>query len=117
MLPPLDLKGLAGLDQLTEDEKTFCSTIRMTPTDYLENRVILHEESSRSDGIRLQIARGLLKIDVNRTKKLFDFLIAAGTLKALPRKRNKTGSHHLQLAWTNVDRGSINKCEYFFGCL
>jgi len=56
----------------------------MTPTDYLENRGILQEESTRSNGIRLQIARGLLKIDVNRTKKLFDFLVTQGTLKQLP---------------------------------
>ena len=60
-----------------------CSSIRMTPEDYLKNRTTLQEESFRSDGVRLAVARNLLKIDVNRTKKLYDFMVNAGMIKAI----------------------------------
>lgn len=78
---PLNISGLPGCDNLTEDEKELCSNVRITPNDYLGCRTILQEESFRSNGVKLQTARSLLKIDVNRTKKLYDFLINKGQIK------------------------------------
>jgi len=82
-VPPLDLKGLPCVDELTDGEKEICATIRMAPKDYLDNRTTLQEESFRSDGVRLAVARTLLKINVNNTKKLYDFMVDAGIIKGL----------------------------------
>lgn len=75
---PLDIIGMPGYDDLSEKERDMCSTVRLVPVTYLELKQILISENSKMGHVKLQTARRLLKIDVNKTRKLFDFLVTEG---------------------------------------
>ena len=73
--PPLDIVGLPGYDNLNEGERQLCSVSRLVPASYIEFRNILIAECRQRHGIRLAQARTLIKIDVNKTRKIFDYLL------------------------------------------
>lgn len=75
---PLDILGLPAYDKLTEDERELCSTVRLVPSAYLGYKTILLAENSKAGYLRLADARRLIKIDVNKTRQLYDFLLKSG---------------------------------------
>ncbi|XP_066272581.1 transcriptional adapter 2-alpha-like isoform X1 [Branchiostoma lanceolatum] len=78
--PPLDLTQFGGYDKLTETEKEVCANVRFLPEAFFEYKDILQREAERQGGLRLAQARQLLKIDVNKTRKLYDFLMQEGVI-------------------------------------
>ncbi|KAK3100129.1 hypothetical protein FSP39_015155 [Pinctada imbricata] len=78
--PPLDISTLPGYERLSESEKELCASTRLVPDAYLEFKTILVNECRKVGSLRLQHARTLIKIDVNKTRKLFDFLIDEGLI-------------------------------------
>ncbi|XP_030078182.1 transcriptional adapter 2-alpha isoform X4 [Microcaecilia unicolor] len=76
--PPLNLSGLPGTEKLNEKEKELCQVVRLVPGAYLEYKSALVNECSKQGGLRLAQARALIKIDVNKTRKIYDFLIREG---------------------------------------
>ncbi|XP_030633056.1 transcriptional adapter 2-alpha isoform X2 [Chanos chanos] len=76
--PPLNLTGLPGTEKLNEREKELCQVVRLVPGAYLEYKQALLNECQRQGGLRLAQARALIKIDVNKTRKIYDFLIKEG---------------------------------------
>uniref|UniRef100_A0A1Y1LJI4 Transcriptional adapter n=1 Tax=Photinus pyralis TaxID=7054 RepID=A0A1Y1LJI4_PHOPY len=75
---PLDVLGLPGYEKLTSKEKELCRNVRLVPMSYIEFRDILVNESRKGGHLKLQAARRLLKIDVNKTRRLYDFLVTEG---------------------------------------
>ncbi|CAH0557242.1 unnamed protein product [Brassicogethes aeneus] len=75
---PLDIVGLPGYEKLTDKERDLCSKIRLVPATYLELKSVLVCENNKVGHVKLQTARKLLKIDVNKTRRLFDFLVEEG---------------------------------------
>uniref|UniRef100_A0A8D8LXK0 Transcriptional adapter 2-alpha n=1 Tax=Cacopsylla melanoneura TaxID=428564 RepID=A0A8D8LXK0_9HEMI len=71
----LDISHLPNYKCLTEEEKDLCSTIRLTPESYLNFKEIMMAECKKAGGLRLAQARPLLKIDVNKTRQVYDHLI------------------------------------------
>uniref|UniRef100_A0A3Q4HUS5 Transcriptional adapter 2-alpha n=1 Tax=Neolamprologus brichardi TaxID=32507 RepID=A0A3Q4HUS5_NEOBR len=69
--PPLNLTGLPGTEKLNEREKEVKIGSRRW------NKALLNE-CRRQGGLRLAQARALIKIDVNKTRKIYDFLIKEG---------------------------------------
>nr|XP_006813814.1 PREDICTED: transcriptional adapter 2-alpha-like [Saccoglossus kowalevskii] len=78
--PPLDVKSFPGYDKLTEAEKEMCAHVRIIPEAYFEYKKILVSECNKQGFLRLKQARNLIKIDVNKTRKLFDFMVQQGML-------------------------------------
>ncbi|KYN40632.1 Transcriptional adapter 2-alpha [Trachymyrmex septentrionalis] len=76
--PPLAIKGLPGYEKLNVDEKELCSVVRVMPANYLDFKHLLITESKKNGYLRLAHARILLKIDVNKTRKIYDFLVEKG---------------------------------------
>ncbi|XP_025029321.1 transcriptional adapter 2-alpha isoform X2 [Python bivittatus] len=76
--PPLNLTGLPGTEKLNEKEKELCQIVRLVPGAYLEYKAALVNECHKQGGLRLAQARALIKIDVNKTRKIYDFLIREG---------------------------------------
>ncbi|XP_053130793.1 transcriptional adapter 2-alpha isoform X3 [Hemicordylus capensis] len=76
--PPLNLTGLPGTEKLNEREKELCQVVRLVPGAYLEYKAALLNECGKQGGLRLAQARALIKIDVNKTRKIYDFLIREG---------------------------------------
>ena len=82
MVAPLEIIGLPDYEKLSEKERQFCSTVRLFPSNFLEFRQTLINESDKRGSLRLCDARKLMKIDVNKTRKLYDMLVAEGLVKA-----------------------------------
>ncbi|XP_072760287.1 transcriptional adapter 2-alpha isoform X1 [Anoplolepis gracilipes] len=76
--PPLMIKGLPGYEKLSADERELCSVARVVPASYLDFKQLLITENKKNGYLRLAQARILLKIDVNKTRKIYDFLIENG---------------------------------------
>jgi len=79
--PPLDIVGLPGYERLSPAERQLCSATRLVPQSYLEFQRILVAECKRNSGLKLAQARMLIKIDVNKTRKLYDFLLKEGFIQ------------------------------------
>lgn len=70
--------GLTNYDKLKKDEQELCSTIRIVPIAYLTYKQLLISENQKMGYLRLADARKLIKIDVNKTRVLYDFLFDHG---------------------------------------
>lgn len=83
--PPLDIVGLPGYDKLLPKEKELCAVVRLVPDAYLEFKRLLEMESQKYNGtLKLAQARTLIKIDVNKTRKLYDFLVQENIIRKAP---------------------------------
>ena len=78
---PLSLANSPALDLLSMEEQHFCSTLRVLPKPYLVIKEMYIRENERRKGhLKRRDARKMLKIDVNKSGKIFDFLVASGVL-------------------------------------
>ncbi|KAI0267055.1 hypothetical protein BC834DRAFT_872318 [Gloeopeniophorella convolvens] len=79
---PLNLANSPSLHLLTPAEQTLCSTLRILPKPYLVIKETLVREYARRGGkLRRREARDLVKIDVTKTSRVWDFLVQAGYLR------------------------------------
>jgi len=82
---PLNLANSPMLHLLRPDEQALCSTLRILPKPYLVIKETLVREYARRGGkLRRREARDLVKIDVNKTSRVWDFLVQTGFLKIAP---------------------------------
>ncbi|WWC97054.1 hypothetical protein V866_003931 [Kwoniella sp. B9012] len=78
---PLNLANAASLDLLSSDEQVLCSSLRVLPKPYLTIKELYIRENARRNGcLKRRDARRMLKIDVNKSGKIFDFLVDHGIL-------------------------------------
>lgn len=75
---PIEIVGMPGYEKLEPKEMDLCRNVRLVPLTYLELRDTLIAENKKLGCLKLQTARRLLKIDVNKTRKLYDFLVQEG---------------------------------------
>lgn len=75
---PLEIIGLPGFEKLSSKEQELCRNVRLVPLSYVEFKDILINENRKTGYLKLQTARRLLKIDVNKTRRLYDFLVKEG---------------------------------------
>ena len=79
---PLNLANSPSLHLLTPAEQMLCSQLRILPKPYLVIKETLVREYARRGGkLRRREARELVKIDVNKTSRVWDFLVQSGYLK------------------------------------
>lgn len=79
---PLNLANSPSLHLLTPAEQTLCSQLRILPKPYLVIKETLVREYARRGGkLRRREARDLVKVDVNKTSRVWDFLVQAGFLQ------------------------------------
>ncbi|XP_045511490.1 transcriptional adapter 2A [Colias croceus] len=82
---PLDIVDMPSFHLLSENEKTLCSHVRLAPRTYLEIKNLLIAENNKLGFLRLLDARRIVKIDVNKTRKIYDYFIEEGFIsKPLP---------------------------------
>jgi len=53
-----------------------CSRVRLVPESYLEFKDTLINECNKLGYLQLAQARTLIRIDVNKTRKIYDFLLS-----------------------------------------
>lgn len=73
---PMDISTCPGVRLLTEDEYIACSLLRIRPALYFHARnTLLHNYHHSVGYFRKSAAQKMLRIDVNKTGKLYDFLV------------------------------------------
>lgn len=70
--------GLSNYENLSKDEQELCSLIRVIPEKYIMYKKLLTTENSKLGYLRLADARKLIKIDVNKTRVMYDFFFERG---------------------------------------
>lgn len=75
---PIEIIGMPGYEKLLPKEMDLCRNVRLVPLSYIELRDTLIAENKKLGYLKLQTARRLLKIDVNKTRRLYDFLVQEG---------------------------------------
>ena len=78
---PLDIVGRAGYDKLSEAERKLSSEIRLLPTDFIRFKNLMIADCKRLGGLSLAQARLLIKIDVNKTRKIYDQLLTSSDIR------------------------------------
>jgi len=82
--PRLQIEGMIGYEKLNEEEKELCSEVRLIPQAYVDFANLLTTECRKHGFLRLAQARTLIKIDVNKTRRIYDFLISQGQINKDP---------------------------------
>ncbi|CAG8583709.1 4768_t:CDS:2, partial [Diversispora eburnea] len=80
----LDLSDEEGVNLLSEAERTLCESLRLLPRPYLVIKETILKEWARTNGtLRRRQARDLIRIDVNKTARIYDFFIEMGWIRQL----------------------------------
>ncbi|KAI7902712.1 uncharacterized protein BX663DRAFT_473146 [Cokeromyces recurvatus] len=79
---PLNIKDADGVHLLTEEEQVLCSTLRIMPRPYLVIKDTILKEYAKQGYLKRRQARALIKIDVNKTSRIYDFFVESGWIKA-----------------------------------
>ena len=85
---PLDIANAESIELLSLRERELCSQVRLLPRQYLAIKETLIREYNRRGGLRKSEARPLIKIDVLKTSKIYDFFISSGWIKPVPLDRS-----------------------------
>ncbi|KAF7727527.1 Transcriptional adapter ada2 [Apophysomyces ossiformis] len=79
---PLNISDADGVHLLTEEEQVLCSTLRIMPRPYLVIKDTILKEYAKQGYLKRRQARQLIKIDVNKTSRIYDFFVESGWIKA-----------------------------------
>ncbi|KAI8330216.1 hypothetical protein BC941DRAFT_441219 [Chlamydoabsidia padenii] len=79
---PLDISSMDGVDLLSSEEQVLCSTLRLLPRSYLVIKDTILKEYAKHGFLKRRAARSLIKIDVNKTSRIYDFFIESGWITA-----------------------------------
>ncbi|KAF9427088.1 Transcriptional adapter ada2 [Podila epigama] len=78
---PLNIQNAEGIHLLTAPEQALCSSLRIFPKSYMIIKEELLKEHARLGGLKRRQAREMIKIDVNKTGKIYDFFVEAGWIQ------------------------------------
>ncbi|KAG8186592.1 hypothetical protein JTE90_019914 [Oedothorax gibbosus] len=78
--PPLNIATLPNFEKLNPKEMELCSNHRIMPTYYLQYKATLLNEYGKLGYLRLANARKIIKIDVNKTRHIYDLLLEQGLI-------------------------------------
>ncbi|GFS34579.1 transcriptional adapter 2-alpha [Trichonephila inaurata madagascariensis] len=78
--PPLNIATMPGFEKLNSKERDLCSSLRIIPSAYLQYKATLVNEYRKLGSLRLANARSVIKIDVNKTRKIYDLLLEEGLI-------------------------------------
>ena len=81
-LAPFPIDSFEQSELLSEREKQLCSTLHLLPVHYLSIKQRLVSECFVRGFLKEGQARQLIRIDVNKTKELFDFFVSVGWVNA-----------------------------------
>ena len=82
---PLNITGQPDYEYLSEDEKRIASAVRLLPKTFNSIKSTMIDECKKLNGLSLRQARALFKIDVNKIRKVFDFLVKEGFIYTKPK--------------------------------
>ncbi|KAI0032890.1 hypothetical protein K488DRAFT_48877 [Vararia minispora EC-137] len=112
---PLNLANSPLLHLLTPAEQTLCATLRILPKPYLVIKETLVREYARRGGkLRRREARDLVRIDVNKTNRVWDFLMQGGYLSigGAEKRAEKERERGEKVREERVREGAVGACVF-----
>lgn len=79
---PLKIENYPEADKLNDEEKEFCRVSRIQPIVYLRVKEILILDCNKNGYVTYTRARKIASIDVNKTRKIHNFLLHLNLIKA-----------------------------------
>ncbi|KAJ1661062.1 Transcriptional adapter ada2 [Dispira simplex] len=79
---PLNLDNAEGVHLLSPEEQQLCSVLRIMPRPYLVIKETILKEYAIRGSLRRRETREMIKIDVNKTSRLYDFFLSMGWITA-----------------------------------
>lgn len=86
---PLDVCEHAGAEFLTDSEIELCAGLRLTPGQYFHSRRVLLNNYWRQGWFNKSAAQKMLRIDVNKTGKVWEFLVKSRWMPESPESSEK----------------------------
>ncbi|KAJ2159864.1 Transcriptional adapter ada2 [Coemansia sp. RSA 552] len=77
-----EVEAADGVELLSESERDLCSRLRIFPRPYLVAKEALLSEYIRAGQLRRRHAYDLVRFDASKTKRLYDFFVESGWIKA-----------------------------------
>ena len=88
----IDINNEEGVHLLSEAERKLCENLRIYPKSYLVIKETILKEWAKSGGtLRRRQARDLIRIDVNKTARIYDFFIEMGWIRRISDNGYTTG--------------------------
>ena len=81
---PLDISDAEGVAELNQEEYELCTTLRILPLVYFHAQKTLVENARIRGFYKKSAAQKMLRIDVNKTGKLYDYFYSKGWLPQEP---------------------------------
>jgi transcriptional adapter 2-alpha len=78
---PLDISHSDGVDLLIDEEIMICSQLRLFPRAYMGIKDVILREYATKGVVKKRSVRSMIKIDVNKTSKIFDFFSSMGWIQ------------------------------------
>mmetsp|Transcript_18835 Transcript_18835/g.23709 ORF Transcript_18835/g.23709 Transcript_18835/m.23709 type:complete len:101 (-) Transcript_18835:125-427(-) len=79
-----DLAHAPGADLLSPKEMELCSTLKLLPKYYLMIKDTLLTAAYKEGFLQKSSARTLVKIDIKKTNKIYDFFVQCGWISEEP---------------------------------
>jgi SWIRM domain-containing protein len=82
---PLEVTTMPAAEFLDDNEFEICCGLRVSPAQYFQSRKMLLDNYWRRGWYNKSAAQKMLRIDVNKTAKLWEFLVQKGWMPTDPR--------------------------------
>ncbi len=74
----MDLSQYDGVENLTQNEKALCGTLRLHPRSYLAIKQVVLREADRHGGVLARDAIQMAQVDGALADGLYDFFVSKG---------------------------------------
>ncbi|KAI9097328.1 hypothetical protein DFS34DRAFT_621288 [Phlyctochytrium arcticum] len=101
---PLDISATEGVELLTPNEQQLCANLRLFPKSYLIIKETILKEYAKLGSLRRRQCRELIKIDVNKTSRIFDFFVEMGWIRNI---RGPGAGGNIGLGLTGAAAGAV----------
>ena len=72
---------MENIDDLEEEEFHICSVLRIFPAQFLKAKEVMTAEAKARGYFKKSAAQKMLRMDVNKTGKLYDYFMEKGLIK------------------------------------
>lgn len=82
LLNDVELELMPGAELLSQAEISLCTSLKLTPHQYLIVKEVMIRESARVGCLKKKDAKNIIRLDATKVSKIFDYLLACGWIKS-----------------------------------
>jgi transcriptional adapter 2-alpha len=82
VLGDVDLEYMPGAELMSCAEIALCSSLKLTPHQFLVVKDVMIRESARAGFLRKKDARSIVRLDPTKVTKIFDYMVACGWIRS-----------------------------------